>query len=137
MVRSGILLIRITVKSIEKRERSRYTIIQISVFEHSRDTFYVSDGISFSNLRFENDVEMYGAQTKSSLYRPDQLFENDVEMYGAQTLVYQHQLVNQFENDVEMYGAQTECNAPFSSYEFENDVEMYGAQTAGLTRLVP
>ena len=33
------------------------------MFEHSRDTFYVSDGISFSNLRFENDVEMYGAQT--------------------------------------------------------------------------
>ena len=34
------------------------------MFEHSRDTFYVSDGISFSDLRFENDVEMYGAQTK-------------------------------------------------------------------------
>ena len=55
------------------------------MFEHSRDTFYVSDGISFSNLRFENDVEMYGAQTttmnKSEKYR----FENDVEMYGAQT----------------------------------------------------
>ena len=34
------------------------------MFEHSRDTFYVSDGISFSNLRFENDVEMYGAQTE-------------------------------------------------------------------------
>lgn len=32
------------------------------MFEHSRDTFYVSDGISFSDLRFENDVEMYGAQ---------------------------------------------------------------------------
>ena len=34
------------------------------MFEHSRDTFYVSDGISFSDLRFENDVEMYGAQTE-------------------------------------------------------------------------
>ena len=88
MVRSGILLIRITVKSIEKRERSRYTIIQISVFEHSRDTFYVSDGISFSNLRFENDVEMYGAQANSSVYLPPSLFENDVEMYGAQAAAY-------------------------------------------------
>ena len=85
MVRSGILLIRITVKSIEKRERSRYTIIQISVFEHSRDTFYVSDGISFSNLRFENDVEMYGAQTLRLLIMVMLWFENDVEMYGAQT----------------------------------------------------
>ena len=85
MVRSGILLIRITVKSIEKRERSRYTIIQISVFEHSRDTFYVSDGISFSNLRFENDVEMYGAQTSKIVLGRYGTFENDVEMYGAQT----------------------------------------------------
>ena len=56
------------------------------MFEHSRDTFYVSDGISFSNLRFENDVEMYGAQTRSRQSLCISLFENDVEMYGAQTL---------------------------------------------------
>ena len=55
------------------------------MFEHSRDTFYVSDGISFSDLRFENDVEMYGAQTGSFGDRLFLLFENDVEMYGAQT----------------------------------------------------
>ena len=56
------------------------------MFEHSRDTFYVSDGISFSNLRFENDVEMYGAQ--ALLLCPQSLtgFENDVEMYGAQAV---------------------------------------------------
>ena len=57
------------------------------MFEHSRDTFYVSDGISFSNLRFENDVEMYGAQTKSEYNSTCKWFENDVEMYGAQTEV--------------------------------------------------
>ena len=55
------------------------------MFEHSRDTFYVSDGISFSNLRFENDVEMYGAQTDRRKYHWRDMFENDVEMYGAQT----------------------------------------------------
>ena len=55
------------------------------MFEHSRDTFYVSDGISFSNLRFENDVEMYGAQTEADNNKEDVEFENDVEMYGAQT----------------------------------------------------
>ena len=55
------------------------------MFEHSRDTFYVSDGISFSNLRFENDVEMYGAQTYHGQKEYKVLFENDVEMYGAQT----------------------------------------------------
>ena len=38
------------------------------MFERSIDTFYVSDGISFSDLRFENDVEMYGAQTASDAY---------------------------------------------------------------------
>ena len=77
------------------------------MFEHSRDTFYVSDGISFSNLRFENDVEMYGAQTILSFAVVLQRFENDVEMYGAQTLTWMILQIAQFENDVEMYGAQT------------------------------
>ena len=57
------------------------------MFEHSRDTFYVSDGISFSNLRFENDVEMYGAQTWENMKTSVTTFENDVEMYGAQTML--------------------------------------------------
>ncbi len=35
--------------------------------------------------RFENDVEMYGAQTISPMFRYSSAFENDVEMYGAQT----------------------------------------------------
>ena len=57
------------------------------MFERSIDTFYVSDGISFSDLRFENDVEMYGAQTCFTKEPSSILFENDVEMYGAQTAV--------------------------------------------------
>ena len=55
------------------------------MFERSIDKFYVSDGISFSDLRFENDVEMYGAQTQILKIRISIEFENDVEMYGAQT----------------------------------------------------
>ena len=35
--------------------------------------------------RFENDVEMYGAQTCVVIIGCKNLFENDVEMYGAQT----------------------------------------------------
>ena len=35
------------------------------------------------------------------------MFENDVEMYGAQTCAKEILLVVKFENDVEMYGAQT------------------------------
>ncbi len=80
------------------------------MFEHSRDTFYVSDGISFSNLRFENDVEMYGAQTKFNTVAGVLKFENDVEMYGAQTFCRLPMLHVWFENDVEMYGAQTSRN---------------------------
>ena len=76
------------------------------MFEHSRDTFYVSDGISFSNLRFENDVEMYGAQAADTYHKELVAFENDVEMYGAQAIILTSSKAILFENDVEMYGAQ-------------------------------
>ena len=36
-------------------------------------------------LMFENDVEMYGAQTFQTRIYNKLWFENDVEMYGAQT----------------------------------------------------
>ena len=38
------------------------------------------------------------------------VFENDVEMYGAQTLFHIFRIITKFENDVEMYGAQTHKN---------------------------
>ena len=50
-----------------------------------KSTFYVNDGISFLNLRFENDVEMYGTQTQNRINPLREVFENDVEMYGTQT----------------------------------------------------
>ena len=34
---------------------------------------------------FENDVEMYGAQTGVGYFANHRGVENDVEMYGAQT----------------------------------------------------
>ena len=37
------------------------------------------------NLRFENDVKMYGIQTRSVPDRQQDQFENDVKMYGIQT----------------------------------------------------
>ena len=55
---------------------------------------------------FENDVEMYGAQTCEDIKRMHQMFENDVEMYGAQTTTTTNTRSWGFENDVEMYGAQ-------------------------------
>ena len=41
------------------------------------------------NLRFENDVKMYGIQTDKTIYAADSGFENDVKMYGIQTVYYQ------------------------------------------------
>ena len=37
------------------------------------------------NLRFENDVKMYGIQTVLRVVKELELFENDVKMYGIQT----------------------------------------------------
>ena len=68
---------------------------------------YASDGISFLNLRFENDVKMYGTQTTSEVARIWKAFENDVKMYGTQTLFADKHKNLMFENDVKMYGTQT------------------------------
>jgi len=38
------------------------------------------------NLRFENDVKMYGTQTIITFISPKEMFENDVKMYGTQTI---------------------------------------------------
>lgn len=40
--------------------------------------FYADEGISFLDLRFENDVKMYGTQTKIQINNRNTLFENDV-----------------------------------------------------------
>ena len=37
------------------------------------------------NIRFENDVKMYGTQTEKHGYNQSNMFENDVKMYGTQT----------------------------------------------------
>ena len=70
-------------------------------------TFYAGDGISFLNLRFENDVKMYGTQTVCVSHQYKRLFENDVKMYGTQTDLELLEVDNGFENDVKMYGTQT------------------------------
>ena len=46
--------------------------------------FYADDGISFLNLRFENDVKMYGTQAVKADIKEFLEFENDVKMYGTQ-----------------------------------------------------
>ena len=69
--------------------------------------FCADESSSFLNLRFENDVKMYGTQTKISLSRMSRMFENDVKMYGTQTILISTNSRCEFENDVKMYGTQT------------------------------
>ena len=46
---------------------------------------YADDGISFLNLRFENDVKVDGTQTKFFKVMENAPFENDVKVDGTQT----------------------------------------------------
>ena len=48
--------------------------------------YYADDGISFLNLGFENDVNMYGTQACWLACLSVSEFENDVNMYGTQAL---------------------------------------------------
>ena len=47
--------------------------------------FCANDGGSFLNLRFENDVKMYGTETTTLGGEGGTGFENDVKMYGTET----------------------------------------------------
>ena len=69
--------------------------------------FCADESSSFLNLRFENDVKMYGTQTEHLERARLVQFENDVKMYGTQTSDLQRYQTDQFENDVKMYGTQT------------------------------
>ena len=69
--------------------------------------FCADESSSFLNLRFENDVKMYGTQTGSNIIPLAGKFENDVKMYGTQTKKRFTKELSVFENDVKMYGTQT------------------------------
>ena len=74
------------------------------IFEY---LFCADESSSFLNLRFENDVKMYGTQTKTNALKTLEGFENDVKMYGTQTSAKKLKPKIPFENDVKMYGTQT------------------------------
>ena len=68
--------------------------------------YYADGGISFLNLGFENDVNMYGTQANRKRHTDFSVFENDVNMYGTQALTDSNPATIRFENDVNMYGTQ-------------------------------
>ena len=60
-------------------------VMSINIHRMFEYLFCADESSSFLNLRFENDVKMYGTQTSDlQRYQTDQ-FENDVKMYGTQT----------------------------------------------------
>ena len=69
--------------------------------------FCADESSSFLNLRFENDVKMYGTQTMFLFRNCNREFENDVKMYGTQTNLKKNSTNKKFEKDVKMYGTQT------------------------------
>ena len=60
-------------------------VMSINIHRMFEYLFCADESSSFLNLRFENDVKMYGTQTELCHIRKQCWFENDVKMYGTQT----------------------------------------------------
>ena len=60
-------------------------VMSINIHRMFEYLFCADESSSFLNLRFENDVKMYGTQTTGTLNTVGISFENDVKMYGTQT----------------------------------------------------
>ena len=60
-------------------------VMSINIHRMFEYLFCADESSSFLNLRFENDVKMYGTQTFYLHGLPPYRFENDVKMYGTQT----------------------------------------------------
>ena len=59
-------------------------MINVRFIKYLSTPFYADEGISFLDLRFENDVKMYGTQAYNQSIAVIYEFENDVKMYGTQ-----------------------------------------------------
>ena len=93
---------------------TKMDVMSINIHRMFEYLFCADESSSFLNLRFENDVKMYGTQTKMDSSYVAVKFENDVKMYGTQTNWNTVDLNALFENDVKMYGTQTTKSAESS-----------------------
>ena len=64
---------------------TKMDVMSINIHRMFEYLFCADESSSFLNLRFENDVKMYGTQTRPTPSRSKIRFENDVKMYGTQT----------------------------------------------------
>ena len=65
---------------------TKMDVMSINIHRMFEYLFCADESSSFLNLRFENDVKMYGTQTHRTEVQQRYLFENDVKMYGTQTI---------------------------------------------------
>ena len=79
---------------------TKMDVMSINIHRMFEYLFCADESSSFLNLRFENDVKMYGTQTLICGYSIWCWFENDVKMYSTQTFSGQILLNRTFENDV-------------------------------------
>ena len=86
---------------------TKMDVMSINIHRMFEYLFCADESSSFLNLRFENDVKMYGTQTNLFGISRHFSFENDVKMYGTQTRATVSTILVVFENDVKMYGTQT------------------------------
>ena len=64
---------------------TKMDVMSINIHRMFEYLFCADESSSFLNLRFENDVKMYGTQTVQPGSYVFLWFENDVKMYGTQT----------------------------------------------------
>ena len=64
---------------------TKMDVMSINIHRMFEYLFCADESSSFLNLRFENDVKMYGTQTILISTNSRCEFENDVKMYGPQT----------------------------------------------------
>ena len=64
---------------------TKMDVMSINIHRMFEYLFCADESSSFLNLRFENDVKMYGTQTILISTNSRCEFENDVKMYGTQT----------------------------------------------------
>ena len=64
---------------------TKMDVMSINIHRMFEYLFCADESSSFLNLRFENDVKMYGTQTSVQTDTVTIVFENDVKMYGTQT----------------------------------------------------
>lgn len=79
---------------------TKMDVMSINIHRMFEYLFCADESSSFLNLRFENDVKMYGTQTLRLHKWIKTVFENDVKMYGAQTVLRSAVPLRSFENDV-------------------------------------